>query len=65
MVLKLQVQADGRVADALIEQTSGHPALDHAALNEARRWHLQPGTIDGSPARMWGRFAVTFRLTPD
>lgn len=65
VVLKLQVRTDGSVAEAMIEESSGHAALDLSALNESRRWQLQPGTIDGSPASLWGRFAVTFRLTPD
>lgn len=65
VVLKLHVLEDGSVADAVIDQTSGHPDLDYAALYEAFRWHLEPGTIDGAPSRMWGRFAVTFELAHD
>lgn len=65
VVLKLHVLEDGSVADAAIEQSSGHPDLDYSAYYEAFRWRLDPGTIDGSPSRMWGRFAVTFKLSPD
>lgn len=65
VVLKLQVLEDGSVADAAIEKSTGHPQLDHAAYDESLRWRLAPGTIDGTPARMWGRFAVTFTLAQD
>lgn len=65
VVLKLHVLEDGSVADAMIYKSSGHPALDYAAMYESFRWHLQPGTVDGAPSRMWGRFAVTFKLNPD
>jgi TonB family protein len=65
VVLKLHVLEDGSVADARIDESSGYPALDHAAMYESFRWQLQPGTVDGAPSRMWGRFAVTFKLKPD
>jgi len=65
VVLKLHVLEDGTVANAAIEQTSGYPDLDYAALYESFRWRLEPGTIDGAPTRMWGRFAVTFKLAHD
>lgn len=65
VVLKLHVLEDGSVADARIHKSSGYPALDYAAMDESFRWQLQPGTIDGAPSRMWGRFAVTFKLNPD
>jgi TonB family protein len=65
VVLKLHVLEDGSVADAAIAQSSGYPDLDYAAFYEAFLWRLEPGTIDGAPSRMWGRFAVTFKLTKD
>lgn len=64
VVLKLHVLEDGSVADAVIAQSSGYPDLDYAAFYESFRWRLDPGTIDGMPSRMWGRFAVTLKLTP-
>ncbi|HMN45108.1 MAG TPA: M56 family metallopeptidase [Povalibacter sp.] len=64
VVLKLHVLEDGSVGDALIRKSSGHPDLDYAAMYESFRWQLDPGTVDGQPMRMWGEFAVTFKLTP-
>jgi TonB family protein len=63
VVLRLHVLEDGSVADAIIAQSSGYPDLDHSAYSEVFQWRLDPGTIDGVPAAMWGRFAVTFKLT--
>jgi TonB family protein len=63
VVLSLQVLEDGSVANATIHESSGHPDLDHAAMDESYRWQLDPGTVDGVPASMWGRFAVTFKLS--
>lgn len=63
VVLNLFVLEDGSVADARIHESSGYPDLDYAALYETYRWRLDPGTVGGEPTRMWGRFAVTFKLT--
>ena len=63
VVLNLFVLEDGSVADARIHESSGYPDLDYAALYETYRWHLDPGTVDGVPQRMWGQFAVTYKLT--
>jgi TonB family protein len=62
VVLKLHVLEDGSVGDAQIEKSSGHPSLDYAAMYESFRWKLNPGTVNGQPQRMWGQFAVTFKL---
>lgn len=63
VVLRLHVLEDGSVADVKLDESSGHPDLDYAALYESLRWHIDPGTVDGVPSPMWGRFAVTFKLT--
>lgn len=64
VVLKLLVLEDGSVGDAAIDKSSGYPSLDYAAFYETFRWQLEPGTVDGLPSRMWGRFAVTFWSCP-
>jgi bla regulator protein blaR1 len=63
VVLRLHVLEDGSVADVRIDQSSGYPDLDYAAYYESFRWRIDPGTVDGVPSRMWGKFAVTFKLT--
>ncbi len=63
VVLRLHVLEDGSVADVRIDESSGYPDLDYSAFYESFRWRIDPGTVDGAPTRMWGRFAVTFKLT--
>jgi TonB family protein len=63
VVLQLHVLEDGSVADVRIAKSSGYPDLDYAAFYESFRWQIDPGTVDGEPSRMWGKFAVTFKLT--
>lgn len=63
VVLKLHVLEDGSVADSVIDKSSGYPSLDYSAMYESFRWRLEPGSVDGAPLRMWGRFAVTFKVT--
>jgi TonB family protein len=63
VVLRLHVLEDGSVADVRIDESSGYADLDYSAFYESFRWRLDPGTVDGVPSRMWGRFAVTFKLT--
>jgi TonB family protein len=63
VVLRLHVLEDGSVADVRIAESSGYPDLDYSAFYESFRWRIDPGTVDGEPSRMWGRFAVTFKLT--
>ena len=63
VILRLHVLEDGSVADVRIDQSSGYPDLDYSAYYESFRWRISPGTVDGVPSRMWGKFAVTFKLT--
>lgn len=64
VILEVYVLENGRVGDARVKQSSGHPRLDEAAMREVKRsWRLQPGTENGKPVPMWGQFAVTFKLT--
>lgn len=61
--LALRIGADGRVQAAEVTGTSGHPALDRAALAAARRWRFRPATQGGLPVPATLPTAVHFRLT--
>jgi TonB family protein len=63
VVMELFVLEDGRVGDARVKKSSNYPPLDEAAVAESRNWRLDPGTIEGKPEPMWGKFAVTFKLS--
>ncbi len=63
VVLLVTVSPDGRVNDAKIDQSSGHPRLDRAALEEAKEsWRMMPGTVDGKPTPMSYKVAVSYQL---
>lgn len=51
VVLRFDVDADGRVIDNDVESTSGYPRLDQAAKNALALCRFTPGTVDGKPVR--------------
>jgi protein TonB len=64
VILEVYVLENGRVGEARVKKSSGYPRLDEAAVREVKRsWRLVPGTENGKPVKMWGQFAVTFKLT--
>lgn len=61
VVLRVAVDADGSVARADIEETSGHPVLDRAALGAVLRWRFTAGP-GLPPAGVVVRVPIAFRL---
>jgi len=56
------VGVDGRVRDVRVDSSSGNAVIDAAALRDIRRGTgLTPGTQDGVPVEMWGRYSVTYK----
>ncbi len=62
VLLRVLVDHEGRVDDALVLESSGHNELDHSALKAVRNWVFKPGTVDGKPMEMWVRVPVQFEL---
>ena len=61
--IEVYVLPTGRVGDARIVRSTGFPALDQSAMDEAKRkWRLTPATRDGVPIPEWHRLRVTFKL---
>lgn len=60
--LMLSIAADGQVTEAELAASSGHAALDRAALAAARRWRFRPATQAGLPVAATLGTAVHFRL---
>ncbi|MGD2153511.1 MAG: TonB family protein [Gemmatimonadales bacterium] len=54
------VGTDGRVTDAEIRESSGHQALDLAALSTVREIEFIPAHRDGVPVAAWVDFPITF-----
>jgi protein TonB len=63
VILSIYVAENGHVSDAKIQTSSGYPKLDEAALNEAKRWRLTPGSEDGKPVGMRVTVPIVFKLT--
>lgn len=62
--VQVLVLETGRVGDARIQTSSGHPKLDEAVVAEAKRsWRFTPGTEDGKPVQMWVTVPIVFKLT--
>lgn len=61
--LRLHITAAGQVEQAEVLASSGHPALDGAALAAARRWRFRPATQSGLAVPATLATAVHFRLT--
>ena len=60
--LRLHVLTDGRVGEVTVEQSAGHPDLDQAAIDAARRWRFEPARRGTEPVPVWIRLAMTFSL---
>jgi protein TonB len=46
-VLRVGVSTEGLPASVVVATSSGHSALDHAALAAMQRWHFNPATPGG------------------
>lgn len=61
--VRVAVGADGSVGDAEVAESSGHAALDEAAVEAARQWAFLPATEDGKPVASVVYRYVFFKLT--
>lgn len=62
VLLLVKVDADGRVTDAGIRQSCGHPLLDRAAVEAVRAWRFYPARQDGTPIAAQVEVPVSFRF---
>jgi protein TonB len=60
--LKVQVLADGRVGDIVVESSAGHADLDRAASDAVRQWHFDPARKGTEPVVSWVLLPVQFQL---
>jgi protein TonB len=60
VIVALLVGVDGKVIDSRVEQSSGFPRLDQAALKGLTRCRFTPGTVDGVPESSWHLMRYTF-----
>lgn len=62
VVLALTVGIDGAVSAIAIARSSGHEALDKAALAAVRKWRWSPTMRDGKPVMVKGQVEIPFVL---
>lgn len=61
--LRVHVGADGRVAEVLLESSSGHPELDHEAQRAVEQWLFEPARRGDRCVSSWVVIPVEFRIT--
>jgi len=62
-LLRVFVDADGRVGAVVVKQSAGHPDLDRAAADAVRRWRFEPALNSAGPVSMWALVPVEFRIS--
>jgi protein TonB len=60
--LAFLVNADGSVAEAKLEKSSGFKGLDKAAEKGMSACKFTPGTKDGAPAKTWTKVDYAWKL---
>lgn len=64
VLVQARISTAGDVIEIRVHQSSGHPALDTAALAAVRRWAFVPATRNNQPVEAWVRVPVHFVLNP-
>lgn len=62
VALRVLVAADGGIREIRLHRSSGNRLFDEAALAAARRWEIEPATVDGQRIDAWVEAPVRFRL---
>jgi protein TonB len=65
VLLRVDVAADGSVADVDFAQRSGTPELDRAAMRAVRKWRFVPARRDGKPVASRVNVPIDFVLPDD
>ncbi|MBL8488594.1 MAG: energy transducer TonB [Rhodocyclaceae bacterium] len=60
--IEVLVARDGRVRDLKVDEGSGHPELDEAALRAVREWRFVPARRGGDPVEASVIVPVRFQL---
>ncbi len=62
VILMVQVNRNGRVADLWVFTSSGYMILDNAAINSVKNWVFEPGMKNNRTVEMWVKVPVRFEL---
>jgi len=61
-VIKIFILKNGRVGNAVIEQTSGHELLDRSAVAAISQWIFEPAVSQKEAIEAWFKVPVKFQL---
>lgn len=61
-VIRLVVDITGRPTEVMVARTSGHKALDEAAVSAVKSWRCRPHTQDGIPRVAVGEVSLEFKF---
>lgn len=62
VALAVLVDERGRPTEVRVQESSGFPRLDQAAVDGLKRWRFQAAVRDGAPSSAWTTVRVRFRL---
>ena len=63
VMLSFVIRENGRVVDALVEDSSGESDFDKSALQAVKSWRYEPATLDGEPVpQRQTRLVLTFAM---
>jgi len=62
VLLLVQVNKIGQILKVQIDQPSGHPILDQAALKAVRGWHFHPARFNHQPVKAKVMVPIRFEL---
>jgi protein TonB len=60
--LKVLVDERGRPHEVVVQNSSGYPRLDQAAIEAVRRWRFEPATDGSRAVSAWSAVAIRFQL---
>lgn len=64
-LLRIHIEADGRVGEVHVQESAGHLALDQAAVDAVVRWRFEPARSGSDAVAIWVLIPVEFQLTSD
>jgi protein TonB len=62
VVLNVEVLAEGKAGQVLLQESSGYEILDNAALQTVKTWRFSPARRFGQPVTLWFLVPIRFSL---
>ncbi len=62
VILNVEVLAEGKAGQVLLQQSCGHEILDNAALQTVKTWKFSPARRFGQPVTQWFLVPIKFSL---